>query len=100
MTKKYSTFYSNSKVETINNESDINDIFESIYTTIISNMQKFIGKSSGWITDWFIFILLIFENAILWLTVIISNYQKNWTIQKRVWLILKILMVINFLNDV
>ena len=51
MTKKYSTFYSNSKVETINNESDINDIFESIYTTIISNMQKSIGKSSGWITD-------------------------------------------------
>ena len=84
MTKKYSTFYSNSKVETINNESDINDIFESIYTTIISNMQKFIGKSSGWITDRFIFILLIFENAILWLTAIISNYQKNWTIQKRV----------------
>ena len=41
MTTEYSTFYSNWKVETINNESDINDIFESIYTTIISNIQKF-----------------------------------------------------------
>ena len=26
---------------------DINDIFESIYTTIISNIQKYLGKVSG-----------------------------------------------------
>ena len=30
---------------------DINDIFESIYTTIISNIQKYLGKVSGWIID-------------------------------------------------
>ena len=36
----YSTFYSNSKAETIINESDIDDVFESIYSTIISNLQK------------------------------------------------------------
>ena len=37
---KYDTFYSHSKAETIINESDIDDVFESIYTTVISNIQK------------------------------------------------------------
>ena len=40
---KYYTFYSNSKAEIIINENDI-DVFESIYTTIISNIQKSLGK--------------------------------------------------------
>ena len=35
---KHGTFYSNSKAEIIINENDINDAFQSIYTTIISNM--------------------------------------------------------------
>ena len=48
---KYCTFYSNSNVETIINEKDIDDVFESIYTTIISNIQKSLGKGSGRITD-------------------------------------------------
>ena len=48
---KFSTFYSNSKAEKSINESDINVMFESIYTTIMSNMQKFLGKDSGWIID-------------------------------------------------
>ena len=47
----YSTFYSNSKAETFINENDIDDVFESIYSTIISNMQKYIGQGSGWIID-------------------------------------------------
>ena len=38
---KYDTFYSNSKAKIIISESDIDDLFESIYTTIISNIQKF-----------------------------------------------------------
>ena len=46
---KYGTFYSNSKAEIIVNESDINDMFKSIYTTFISNIQKSLGKDSGWI---------------------------------------------------
>ena len=33
------------------NESDINDVFQSIFTTIITNIQKSLGKSSGWIID-------------------------------------------------
>ena len=48
---KHAIFYSNSKAEIIINESDIDDVFWSIYTTIISNIQKFLGKGSGWIID-------------------------------------------------
>ena len=36
----YNIFYSISQAETIINESDIDDVFESIYSTIISNTQN------------------------------------------------------------
>ena len=45
------TFYFNSNRDTIINESDIDDVFESIYTAIISNIWKSLGKGSGWIID-------------------------------------------------
>ena len=48
---KYDTFYSHSKAETIISESDIDYVLESVYTTIISNIQKSLGKGSGWIID-------------------------------------------------
>ena len=48
---KYDPFYSNSKVEIIIEESDIDNVVESIYTTIISNIQKSLGRGSGWIID-------------------------------------------------
>ena len=41
---KYSTFYWNSKENKTINESDIDDVFESMHTTIISNIQKSLGK--------------------------------------------------------
>ena len=44
---KYDTFYSHSKVETIFNESEIDDTFKAIYTTAISDIKKFLGKGSG-----------------------------------------------------
>ena len=44
---KYDTFYSNSKAEVITNDSDIDDVFELLYTTIIPNIQKSVGKGSG-----------------------------------------------------
>ena len=31
--------------------SDMDDVFEEIYTTIISNIQKLLWKSSDWIID-------------------------------------------------
>ena len=42
---KYDTFYSHSKAERIINESDNDDVFKSIYTTIISNIHKIFRKS-------------------------------------------------------
>ena len=44
---KYNTFYSNSKAEAIINESDIDNVFQSIYITIISTIQKLLGKTSS-----------------------------------------------------
>ena len=48
---KYDNFYSSSKAEKFINESDIDDVFQSIYTTIMTNIQKPQGKSSVWIID-------------------------------------------------
>ena len=48
---KYDNFYSSSNAEIIINESDINDMFQSIYNTIITNIQKPLGKGLGWIID-------------------------------------------------
>ena len=44
---KYDTFYSHSKAEIIINKSDIDDVFQSIYTKFISNIQKSSGKDSS-----------------------------------------------------
>ena len=46
---KYDAFYSYSEAETIINKIDIGHIFESICTTVTSNIQKSLGKGSGWI---------------------------------------------------
>ena len=60
---KFNNFYSSSKAEMIINGSDIDNLFESIYSIkhtifyimstfyIISNIQKSLGKGSGWIID-------------------------------------------------
>ena len=48
---KCENFYSSSKAEIITNESDIDVVFKSIYTTIIESIQKSLGKGSGWIID-------------------------------------------------
>ena len=44
-----STFYLASKTETVFNDSDIDDIFESIFSTIVLNTQESLGKGLGWI---------------------------------------------------
>ena len=41
---KYDTFYSNSKAKTIINESNTDDAFKAIYTTVLSDIQKSLGK--------------------------------------------------------
>ena len=47
---EYDNFYSSLKTEIIINEN-CNDVSESIYSTILSNIQKSLGKASGWIID-------------------------------------------------
>ena len=44
---KHSTFYSSLNTKTVINESDIDDAFESIHSTIISNIQKWFEKDLG-----------------------------------------------------
>ena len=61
---KYDTFHSSSKAEIIINESDTDDVFQSIYTTIISNIQKSLGKDSRWINIQSLIILLLFQSII------------------------------------
>ena len=58
---KYDNFYSSSKAEIINNESDIDDVFQSIYTIIITNMQISFGKVSGWIIESGVFQSIILQ---------------------------------------
>ena len=48
---KFDNFSPSSKAELIMNESDIENVFKSIYSRIISNIQKLRAKSSGWIID-------------------------------------------------
>ena len=48
---KDDNFYSSSKAEIIISENDIDDVFQSICTEIITNIQKPLGKGSGWIID-------------------------------------------------
>ena len=36
---KYDNFYSSSKAETVTSERDIDDVFKSIYTTVIKSIK-------------------------------------------------------------
>ena len=49
--RKYGNFYSSLKAEIIISESDIDDVFQSMYTTIVTNVRKSIGRGSVWIID-------------------------------------------------
>ena len=44
-------FIHTEKQKKIINESDIDDVFKPIYTTVILKIQKSLGKGSGWIID-------------------------------------------------
>ena len=61
---KYGIFSLSSKAETVINESDINDVFESIYSGTISNIQISVRKNS-------VFII----NSVLDHTINISKYK-------------------------
>ena len=42
---KYSSLYLSSKAETVINDSDVDDVFASVYSTIMSNIQKSLEKA-------------------------------------------------------
>ena len=44
---KYDSFYSSSKAEIVINDSEIDNVFQSIFTTIMENIQKYLRKGSG-----------------------------------------------------
>ena len=45
---KYSTFFSNSKTEKIIHSTPIDSISESIFSMIVTKIQKYQAKGSGW----------------------------------------------------
>lgn len=97
---KYITFYSNSKTETIINEKDIEDVFKSIYATIIWNIRIYFRKDSGWIID-----LVIDHNINIlgYNPLSVSNYtkfSKELDHPRKVWLIFEVLTVTNTLHGV
>ena len=48
----HDTFSQHPKAGTIINEGNIGaNVIKSIYATVISNIQQFLGKGSGWIID-------------------------------------------------
>ena len=69
---KYDTLYSNSIAEAVIHESEIYEAIESIYTTAISNVQKYLVKGSGWVTDLVIDDINISKNN----PVVGSSYAK------------------------
>ena len=46
-----STFHWNSKTQSIINKTGVHDVFQSIYSNIMSNTQKSLGQDSDWIID-------------------------------------------------
>ena len=49
--RNYDNFYSSSKSEEIINEIDMDNVFQSIFTTVMENRRKSLGRGSGWIID-------------------------------------------------
>ena len=90
--------YFTSKAETIINESDIDDVLESINNTIISNIQKSLKKSFGWNID---SVVDHTANISKWKPLSGKSYMrlpKELDHTKKVCLIFKILMIINAMN--
>ena len=62
--RKFDKFFSQLKAETIINESGIDNAFESIYTTNISNIQFFLGKVQSGLSIQSYIMILIFQRTI------------------------------------
>ena len=90
---KYSTFYWNSKVETTINGSNIDNAFKSVYSAIISNIQKSLGKGLGCIID------LALDHIIVISKKQPLTWQQLYQITKRVRQYKKSLVNIQIVHD-
>ena len=62
--RKFDKFFSHLKAETIINESGIDNAFESIYATNISNIQFFLGNVQSGLSIQSYIMILIFQRTI------------------------------------
>ena len=90
---KYSTFYWNSKAETTINGSNIDNAFKSVYSAIISNIQKSLGKGLGCIID------LALDHIIVISKKQPLTWQQLYQITKRVRQYKKSLVNIQIVHD-
>ena len=77
---KHNNLYSSSKAEITVNES-ATDVFQSIYTTIITYKNNQKKVQAGFLIQ--SLIILVFQSIILQLEAVILNYQKNQIIQEK-----------------
>ena len=62
---KYGTFYSHSETKATINKSDIDDVFELIYTTLCQTHKTFLRKDSGLIQSYIIMLLFQMTKSLL-----------------------------------
>ena len=74
---KHDNFYSSWKVEIIINENDVDDVLQSIYTPIITKIQKSLGKDSSWIIDSVINHTISVSKYNPLAEAVLSNFQEN-----------------------
>ena len=72
----YDNFYSGSKAEININENDIDDVFQSIYTMVITNIQKSLGKVHSGLLIHSLVMLIVFQSIIPYIEAVVLNYQK------------------------
>ena len=75
--RKCGKFYCSSKPEIVINESNIENVFKSIHTTITANIKKSLGKGSGWIIDSAIDYNISISRYNPLAVAVTLNYQKN-----------------------
>ena len=76
----------------------MDDVLESIHNTVMSNIQKSLRKGSGWIIDLVIYYNI---NNSRYNPLVGSSYiklPKKLNHTNKVWLMFKMLMIMNALN--
>ena len=99
-TKKGFPFLLKLKIKKIINQNDIDDVFQSIYTTIVSNVKKSLANGSGWITDSFIDHTTSISKCDSLARISYVKLPKELSHPRKGWINVQILMIMNALNGV